>query len=70
MTAAGVALLETEELQLGLDLIHERLAHFCGVDWQVGDSVEEKVSPGICQGEQSGSLGDSQRVEGGRECGD
>lgn len=34
VTAAGVALLKTEELQLGLDLVHERLAHCCG---SVGD---------------------------------
>lgn len=31
MTAAGVALLQTEELQLGLDLVHETLAHLCGL---------------------------------------
>jgi hypothetical protein len=30
VTAAGVALLKTEELQLGLDLIHERFTHCCG----------------------------------------
>jgi hypothetical protein len=30
MTAAGVALLKAEELQLGLDLVEEALAHCCG----------------------------------------
>jgi hypothetical protein len=31
MTAAGVALLKAEELQLGLDLVEEALTHGCGV---------------------------------------
>lgn len=30
MTAAGVALLKAEELQLGLDAFEEALAHVCG----------------------------------------
>lgn len=31
MTTASVALLEAEELQLGLDLVEEALAHCCGL---------------------------------------
>lgn len=38
MTAAGVSLLEAEELQLGLDSVHETLAHDCG--WVDGDGDE------------------------------
>lgn len=36
MTAAGVALLKAEELQLGLDLVHKTLAHDCGGGRVVG----------------------------------
>jgi hypothetical protein len=33
MTAAGIALLEAEELELGLDLLEEALTHDDGWGW-------------------------------------
>jgi hypothetical protein len=71
VTAAGVALLQPEELQLGLDLVHKTLAHCCG--WfekvkvvEVEFSVERR--PLLMTGrpfQDFGYLGQDVRVEGG-----